>query len=63
VTDEARFREIYLTMAAPLQMEAADSAEYLRLFQEWQADGGKSDIREFLFRRAKTSPDLPLTFD
>ena len=59
---EARFRVVYSSLAPQLQMAAVGSPEYLRLLTEWQEDG-KTDIREFLFRNAKTSLEFPQLLD
>jgi hypothetical protein len=63
MSDDARFRAVYAHLAHPLQMDAVDSPEYLRMLQAWREDGEHPDIQEFLMRSAKTAPDLPLILD
>jgi hypothetical protein len=63
MSEDARFRVVYSMLAAQLQMGPVDSADYHRMLDEWRQDGKDADIRDFLFRRAKTAPDLPLQSD
>jgi hypothetical protein len=56
---EQQFREKYSALATALRVDAVGSPEYQRLLQEWMQSGSPNDIKEFLFRSAKTSPELP----
>ncbi|MDZ4685312.1 MAG: hypothetical protein SH850_09495 [Planctomycetaceae bacterium] len=56
---ESQFREIYEALSKQLQLAPVESPEYRQLLQEWHQAGTPHHIKTFLFRQAKTIPDLP----
>ncbi|HUQ68965.1 MAG TPA: hypothetical protein VM165_05550 [Planctomycetaceae bacterium] len=63
MAEEAQFRDTYSTLAKILQFDSVDSPEYCNLLREWKQAGSPRDIKTFLFRQAKTVPELPQIID
>lgn len=59
MTNDTEFRNVYSLVAGALGMEPVDSADFLRLLNEWQQAGRDADILDFLYRHAKTT-EMPI---